>query len=87
MLGSPDIQIAVPEIQVEHSTLVTQQGSMEQKLLVELINVSCVYLIWRATVDVAYGVLTLTVGVKGKPFCKKPQNSELEAFLFQVNKS
>ena len=26
----------------------------------------CVDLIWRAAVDVAYGVLTLTVGVKGQ---------------------
>ena len=32
----------------------------------KLINLSCVNLIWRAAVDVAYGVLTLTAGVKSQ---------------------
>ena len=36
---------------------------MEQ-LLVELINVTCANSIWRAAVNVAYGVLMLTAGVK-----------------------
>ena len=41
-----------------------QSYTMEQ-LLVELTNVTCVDFIWRAGVDVAYGVLTLMAGVKG----------------------
>ena len=40
-----------------------QSFTMEQ-LLVELINVTCADSIWRAAVDAAYNVLTLTAGVK-----------------------